>query len=71
MRVRLTVSKDCMRVRLVCMTVGVAIRGGGGSRAKLFLQFEERLEYFLIVMEIVVHDVDEHRIVQNARNELA
>jgi hypothetical protein len=53
------------------MTVGVAIRGGGGSRAKLFLQFEERLEYFLIVMEIVVHDVDEHRIVQNARNELA
>jgi hypothetical protein len=29
------------------------------------------LEYFLIVMEIVVHDVDEHRIVQNARNELA
>ena len=49
-----------MRVRLVCMTVGVAIRGGGGSRAKLFLQFEERLEYFLIVMEIVVHDVDKH-----------
>ena len=53
------------------MTVGVAIGDSSGFSAKLFLQLEERLEDFLLVMEIIVHDVDEQRIVHYARNELA
>jgi hypothetical protein len=74
MRVTLTVSKDCMGVRLVCMTVGddrVAIGGSGSMGAKLFLQLQERLEDFVLVMEIVVHNVNEQRIVHCARDELA
>jgi hypothetical protein len=53
------------------MTVGIAVGGDDGLRAKLFLQPEERLEDFLLVMEIVVHDIDEHRIVHYVRDELA
>ena len=52
------------------MTVGVAI-GDSDFGAKLFLQLEEGLEDFLVIMEIVVHDVDKQCIVHYARNELA
>lgn len=53
------------------MTVGVAIGGSGGFSAQLLFQLEERLEDFLLVMEIIVHDVDEQRIIHYARNKLA
>jgi hypothetical protein len=71
MMVIITVSKDGMRVRSVCMTVGVAVGGNDGLCAKLFLQAEERLEDLLTIMEIVVHDVDEHRVIHYVRDELA
>jgi hypothetical protein len=56
------------------MTVGddrVAIGGCGGLGAKLFLQLQEGLENFVMVMEIVVHDVDEQSIVHYSRDKLA
>jgi hypothetical protein len=36
-----------------------------------FLQLEERLKDFVLVMEIVVHDVDEQGLVHDVSNELA
>lgn len=59
---------------LVCKTVvndRVAVGGDAGFGVELFLELEERLEDFQLVMEIVVHDVDEQRIVHEARNKLA
>ena len=53
------------------MTVSVAIRDNGGFSSELFLQLVEWLKDFLVIMEIVVHDVDKQRIVHYARNELA
>ena len=52
------------------MTVGVTI-GDSDFGSKLFLQLEEGLKDFLVIMEIVVYDVDEQRIVHYVSNELA
>lgn len=42
----------------------VAVRASGFCLGtELFLQLEERLKDFVLVMEIVVHDVDEQGIV--------
>ncbi len=59
---------------LVCKTVvndRVAVGGGGGFDAELFLELEERLKDFVLIMEVVVHDVDEQRIVHYVRDKLA
>ena len=60
--------------KLVCMTVAndrVAIGSSSGFGSELCLELEERLEDLVLVMEIVVHDVDEQRIVHYVRDELA
>ncbi len=49
----------------------VAVGGSGGFGSKLFLELEERLKDLVLVMEIVVYDVDEYRVVHYVRNELA
>ena len=49
-----------MLVRKTVAISRVAVGGGGGGfRVELFLEPEERLKDFVLVMEIVVHDVNE------------
>jgi len=51
----------------------MAVLGGrsGCFSAEFFLQLEEGLKDLVRVMEVVVNDVDEQRIVHYVRNELA
>ena len=56
------------------MTVGndrVSVGGSCGFGAELFLELEKGPKDFVLVMEIVVHDVDEQRFIHHARNKLA
>ena len=42
-----------------------------GVRAELFLEPEERFKDFVLVMEVIVHDVDEQGSVHYVRDKLA
>ena len=52
-----------------CVSVGNDRVSILGKRA--FLQLEERLKDFALVVEIVVYDVDEQGVVHDVSNELA
>ena len=60
-------------VTLVRMTVsyGVSIGNDGNLGSELFLQLEEGFKNLLSLVEVVVYDVDEQRLVHHISHDLA